>query len=387
MPRAKPSTPGRKRGAISQLARVYVLVESLREGKVIRTVDAAERFKVSRRQVQRDLKAIGDTLGLPLVEVEGEEGAWRFDREASRRRSVRVERAALLALTVGERLSEPLWSDETRRALLRELDRLEATLTGAASARRKGWSRRVAVVSPGAKDYADRPELARVLDVVLDAMLSNRALGVTYLSHPRAREGHAPRALRVNPLGLVHYRDGVYFIVDVVGCDARSAGLAGKRILLALDRIRAVERTEDSFTLPRGFDARDFLGDAFGIMRREQDATLDVVIEVSAHHAPWLSERRVHASQSTERRADGSLVVRLRVRGVDEVGDWVISLGEHAEVVSPPELRDHVARRLKKAAAQYGRGGDILRRRARDGDARAGYLNPRPGARERGRTR
>ncbi len=52
-------------------------------------------------------------------------------------------------------------------------------------------------------------------------------------------------------------------------------------------------------------------------------------------------------------RTDGSLLVRMRVDGLHEVADWVLSLGEYAEVIQPPGLRQMVATRLRDAAARY----------------------------------
>ena len=189
-------------------------------------------------------------------------------------------------------------------------------------------------------------------------MVEERPVELSYRSHRAALAAVPARRLIVHPLGIVFYRDGVYFVVDVAG--GTSPDLVGKRILLALDRIDAPAPGDaGGFRVPRDFDARAFFGDAFGIWRDGE--ARDVVVEIDAAHAPWVRERKFHPSQKVEEREeDGSVVVRMRVAGLHEIADWILSLGEHAEVVDPPELRELVGSRLRAAAVRYGEGGDIF---------------------------
>jgi len=68
--------------------------------------------------------------------------------------------------------------------------------------------------------------------------------------------------------------------------------------------------------------------------------------------APAVRERTWHPQQKVIRRADGGLEVRLPVGG-PEVLTWVLSMGSHAEVVGPSDLRNQMRERLQTTLAMY----------------------------------
>ncbi len=335
---------GRKLGDNRQAERVLFLYDHLRRGNTVRIGEMAKTLSASVRQIQRDMTYLRGRLALE----QGMDGGWRAqERETKRER--RTSRAQILAMELGVKLSAFLWNRSELSAIQGRIDTLAQELFSADRARLASWRRRVAVVAPGQKDYASSPESGKKLDAMLDAMVSASSVRLTYRSHKAAMAGKPARALVVHPLGLVFYRDGAYFIVDVTDGDA---DLRGRRILLALERIESLKVGDaGAFEIPRGFDARAFFGDAFGIWN--DGVARDVVLEVHAEHARWFLERTMHPSQEVEQRTDGSLLVTLHVSGVVEIVDWVVSLGPHAEVIAPPDLRELVRRKLGEALAQY----------------------------------
>ena len=342
---------------------MIALYDELQRGATIRVDAFAEDLGASTRQIQRDLSALKARLGNRLEKLP--DGGWRIPREKKRGHARRDALAQVLALELGAKLSAFLWDPARMRAINARMDGLRQELVNADEQRLRSWRRRVAVIAPGQKDYAGRAEVGKRLGLLLEAMVEERPVNLSYRSHSAALQGKPTRHLRIHPLGIVFYRDGVYFVVEVAAeRDGASGDLVGRRILLALDRIGDdVEVGEaGAFCVPPDFDARAFFDDAFGIWRDGE--ARDVVIEIDAAHAPWVQERRFHPRQEPiEQRTDGSVVVRMRVSGLQELSDWILSLGEHAEVVEPPELRERVRQRLFAAAARYvegGEGGDIF---------------------------
>jgi len=66
----------------------------------------------------------------------------------------------------------------------------------------------------------------------------------------------------------------------------------------------------------------------------------------------YVTRRLWHRTQKF-RRAPGGVIMTVDVKGTVELASWVLSFGDQAEVLSPPELRDSVARELARAAARY----------------------------------
>ena len=67
------------------------------------------------------------------------------------------------------------------------------------------------------------------------------------------------------------------------------------------------------------------------------------------------AERRWHATQEVEPLPGGQGVeIRLRLSGLEEVFRWVLSWGEHVEVLEPEELRARVHRAGHAMASRNG---------------------------------
>lgn len=81
---------------------------------------------------------------------------------------------------------------------------------------------------------------------------------------------------------------------------------------------------------------------------------VEVVIRIPARLAGVAGEWPLHASQAVTLDPRGEYaLVRAEVAGLIEPMRWVLRWGADAEVVSPKELRDLVARQLEVALARY----------------------------------
>ena len=179
--------PGRKPGAYSQAERVLRLHAALVDGRIVRVSEVAEELEVSVRQVQRDLAVVRGHLGDRLAQRE--DGAWVVRRELTSAADRRSARSAILGVAIGAKLSSALWGEATSRRLRARVDGLITGLGATDASRFDGWQRRVAVVAPGQKDYAGRPELAQRLDQMLEAMIRCGVVRLAYRSHQRAMRG------------------------------------------------------------------------------------------------------------------------------------------------------------------------------------------------------
>lgn len=63
-----------------------------------------------------------------------------------------------------------------------------------------------------------------------------------------------------------------------------------------------------------------------------------------------MAERLVGTATAQRREADGSLVVTLSVTDEGALADFVLGLLDHAEIVSPIDVRDRFVARLEALA-------------------------------------
>lgn len=67
----------------------------------------------------------------------------------------------------------------------------------------------------------------------------------------------------------------------------------------------------------------------------------------------YAGEKIWHESQKSRKLPDGSLELAFQVAGLDEIKQWIMSLGPEAYVEETKRLRDMVKADMKKALVQY----------------------------------
>lgn len=313
-----------------KLAQALDLILALAASHQGRTVvEIAAELSCSRRTVERLLAAIGQAVGGALeARNDGERKRWRMKghrvaslvpltpselhevASAARRLQEEglMERAALLRSAAHK--MQALADDRTRR---RAEPDLEALLAGEGLAARPGP--RVSVPDG-------------VIETLRHALLAQRVVRLRY----RDARGRGAREHRVEPCGLL-YGQKPYLLAAKTG----KADAAVWR----LDRILSAEMTETPFVPPEGFDLASLTRDSFGIWREPpHDVALRFAPEAAADAAGW----RFHASQVAEPQADGSLLVRFRAGGIEEMANHLATWGDSVEVLAPEALRERLAR-------------------------------------------
>ena len=147
------------------------------------------------------------------------------------------------------------------------------------------------------------------------------------LSELRA-DTRGPR--RIDPYGIL-FRNGHWY---AVGFDADREAIRAFRA----DRIESeVEAGRGgAFERPEGFDPASALRDE--PWRFGDEEPVEALVLVSPAQAGWV-ETDLGAKAVTERRDDGSLVIRMAVTNREAFRSFVLGLLDHAEVLEPPELR------------------------------------------------
>jgi predicted DNA-binding transcriptional regulator YafY len=129
-----------------------------------------------------------------------------------------------------------------------------------------------------------------------------------------------------------------------------------------VSRIVAVERLDERFERPVDFD----LAARWAESSRAFERTMRNVLVELLVHADAVPQLRRAIDPSTYdtvqvlgERDDGRVVVTLSAESVEIILGHILWLGDLAEVVSPPELRDRVAGVLRRAADLYATGDDM----------------------------
>lgn len=187
---------------------------------------------------------------------------------------------------------------------------------------------------PGPEPYFE----AETLEVVRHALRKGRKLAFTYEKH----DGSA-KARLVVPYGVL--------LGEIVYLVAPSDGKQ-EPFLWRLDRIAEPVLSDQTCDVPDDFDLSAYAARSFGVYQGEDDVA--VTLRVLPHAADDAHYHRFHISQRHEWQDDGSLLVHLYGRGLEELAIQLLPWGGKLVVVGPEKLRDLVRAAGARVAAMVG---------------------------------
>ena len=278
----------------------------------------ARELEVTRRTIQRDI-AFMRRLRAPL-EFDSVRNGYYYTDPSYRLGYFPATEGELVALLVAAQVMDQYrgtpFEQDLRKALAKISEILPATievpldaLTGCLS------------VLPRVQTTYD-PEIFRVL---VTAVGHSRQVSMVYWTAGR----NDTQRRTVDPYHLFLAPDDDWCLVG--HCHLRNAIR-----LFKVQRVRAAAETGACFLRPAGFSARAYMAQSFGTIRGDGD--FQVVLRFTPAYAGLIAEKQWHVSQVVEPQPDGTLILRLHVNDLREIGRWVMYWGPECEVLEPPEL-------------------------------------------------
>jgi len=120
---------------------------------------------------------------------------------------------------------------------------------------------------------------------------------------------------------------------------------------LALDRIASVEETNEAYK-STDTDWKDYFYDMIGVTRTVGVEVREVVLKFLPEVAPYVITKPIHPTQINKNDTSG-LEIKIKVIPNYELENVILSYGEKVVVVSPQDLRERIAERLRNASMQY----------------------------------
>ena len=180
---------------------------------------------------------------------------------------------------------------------------------------------------------------------ILDALKENRILNMTYHSYWKDEESN----FDVEPFCVKLFRQRWYLI-------ARSTYAyyhqKGPRIY-ALDRIRNLSPTEETFEIPKDWNASDFFIGAFGVIADAQTKCEPIKLKVNASQANYIRDLKLHDTQEEEERNEEYSIFSYYLRPTYDFQQELLWHGEDVVVLEPKWLREELAERLKCMLNKY----------------------------------
>lgn len=198
----------------------------------------------------------------------------------------------------------------------------------------------------GAREITDRifvenvPSAREYLGLVIDALKSRQRLRFNY--HPYTRS-LPTEGVVIEPYFLRLFKQRWYVV---------SRNVAEDRIkTYALDRMKAVCLTGETFTFDPTFDMENYFTDSYGIVVT-QNAPRKIVLRVNPRQAKYFRALPLHHSQQ-ETISDSFSLFTYRMRLTDDFIAELLSYGPSVTVLEPAELRAMVETSLRESLKNY----------------------------------
>lgn len=293
--------------------------------------ELAEELGIGERTVYR-LKKTLEKMGIPLEAIEAPSGA-KMRWQIPARWTLTFPKTNDMGLTTPELLS--LFAMRVSTGLYRgsaiqqDLDnafnKIGLTLSPATRTMLERYATLFLSVPNAAKDYSASAEIIEEISL---AIIERNTCSISYHTFSDDRV----KKYCINPLHFFEREGGLYLLVTVPAYgDVRT---------LAVERIKYVETTKESFVYPEGFNPEEYLASAFTLYFEDP---VEVKIRFAKSQARYISERTWSKEQKIQEAADGSVLLTINTSGWDDIRRWVLSFGRDAELLEPADMRAEIA--------------------------------------------
>ena len=319
-----------------QLARQWKIIQTLISSRMGKSAaDLAEDLECGWRTVYRDLEAL-QVAGFPLYseKIDGK-SIWSLLDTAKNNIPIPFSLTELMALYFSRGMMGALRDTVFYDSLESLFAKIKTTLTPAYIDYLGQFEKSLAV---RAKPYKQYGKLRDIIGTVSEAAIQKKVVEIVYYTMSRKKETRR----KVAPYKIMFF-DGTFYLIG-------NCRLRHDVRIFALDRIKTIQHTDETFEMPDDFNIDDFMKSSFGVFHGEP---VRVRIWFAAGIAEYIREKTWHETQKIETQKDGSIIFEAEVAGTKEIEFWVLKWGAKAKVLAPESLRDEIRSEIEAMREIY----------------------------------
>jgi predicted DNA-binding transcriptional regulator YafY len=304
-----------------QLARQWKIIETLLASHSGKTVSAlAEELECNPRTVYRDLEAL-QAAGFPLyADRVDNKNIWSLLDTLKHHIPIPLTLTELLAIYFSQDMLKFLHNTVFHDSLESLFEKIKTTIPLESKQYLDTVRQTFQVTLKQFKEYGKYRE---VLNTIKDAALNHRTVEMVYFTMGRRKENKR----RVDPYRILFF-NGTFYVIGY--CHLRKDCRT-----FALERIKMLTMTDESFKVPEDFQLEDYMGSGFGVIGGRPEK---IKIWFSPDIAGYIKEKTWHESQVVNQQRDGSIIFEAEVAITEELKSWILSWGAKAEVLEPESL-------------------------------------------------
>lgn len=174
------------------------------------------------------------------------------------------------------------------------------------------------------------------LTSIIEAMRDNLSIEMTYHSFWR----DTPNTFDIYPYCIKVFKQRWYLI----GYSPYKDNI----LIYALDRIKYIHISENSFLLPKDFDGESYFADCFGIIAGDGHQAEDILIKVCKIQDSYIRALPLHHSQKEIKSTSEYTIFSYHIKPSFDFRQELLSHGSDIEVLEPKWFREEIAEIILK---------------------------------------
>ena len=184
----------------------------------------------------------------------------------------------------------------------------------------------------------DHSKHREVIRTIQWALVEGRQITGKYVSPHES----GPVTLTLHPYRLCLVKSAWYLVARPVEAE--------QPVTLRPTRFKSVRMIDEAAELPEKFDLSSYFGNAWAVYRG--DAEYAIELRFSRKVADTVIETRWHHTQEAIHNSDGSVTLRFKIDGLNEIVRWLLGWAGDVQVIAPAELRALVVERHRNAITE-----------------------------------
>jgi len=319
-----------------QIGRQWSIIQTLISSRMGKTAaELAEELECNPRTIYRDLEAL-QVAGFPIYtdRMEGR-NLWSLLDTVRHEIPIPFSLTELMALYFSRDMLKVFKDTVFYDSLESLFQKIKTTIPPESKKYLKNVEQ---ILHVGLKPYKEYSKFKEIINRVNEATQKKKSIDIVYYTMSRKKESKR----KVDPYRIWFF-NGTFYLIG-------KCHLRGEVRIFALDRIKILHLTKDSFVIPEDFNLDDFMRPSFGVFQGEP---IKVKIWFHTDVAGYIKEKIWHESQEIHPQDDGSILFEAEVAGTDEIKFWTMSWGSKAEVLEPEPLRDEIREEAEVILERY----------------------------------
>lgn len=185
------------------------------------------------------------------------------------------------------------------------------------------------------------PSGQKYLTPIIEAMRDNLSIEISYQSFWHDR----PYIFEIQPFCVKVFKQRWY----VVAYNPEKERL----LIYALDRIKGMAVTGNTFVLPPDFDGSTFFSDSFGVIIEDDKKVEIVLVKVYKNQDNYIKSLPLHTSQEEIENAADYTIFSYWIKPTADFLRELLSHGSCVEVLSPQWFRDKIKKTITSMNEKY----------------------------------